>query len=456
MNAVVPQTHVQLPAAFAGRALPSNQDLREGLPDSYAVLAGRGKQFLIKYRQVETPVRTPEGHNVSFLDVVLVKVAPQISKIYYAGAFQPGDDGPPDCFSVDGMTPDPAAKTKQATSCAGCPHNVFGSKITPQGTAVKACGDSRRLALVPASDILNQNYGGPMMFRVPPASLKNLAHYASELDKHGLPYFAVVTRISFDPQVSYDQYLFQAVAMLDEAQAAQLVSVMDLPVVDRMLSAVGSPVAAPVVAAPTAPTAIPQQPRPLPSVFNPTPPAVPQPQQMAPPPAALPLVTAQPIVPVTMQAPVSGPPSAPVPPTPVLDPATGQWVLPAQPTPATPVPPTPVLDAATGQWVLPAQPTPAPAVAAPAAPAARAATSRRSRGRPAAAPAPIATPASPPQQAAPAPVAVPMATTGAPLGSAVEFATPAPAPANQTPAAMINVTPAPADVAALVGNLLKQ
>lgn len=447
MTSLTTLPQMQLPAAFQGLNLGGNRDLSAGLPDAFAILTGRGKQFIIKHRQIETPLNSTDGAAYQHVDVVMLKASAAVSKIYYAGAFSPGDDGPPDCWSVDGVAPDAAAASKQSTTCAGCKHNVFGSKITPQGTAIKACGDSRRLVVVPAADIPNESFGGPMLFRVPPASLKNLAAYATELDRVGIHYVAVMTRIRFDPQVTYPQYLFEYLGMVNENQAQQIVAMLANPMIDRMLTAsgfVGTP-------APTAP--VPMQPTAI------TPPA----------PAAAGFAPVQPLValaPPTAPAPVLAAP--PTPPVPVLNPQTGQWELPPQAPPAPaapPTPPVPVFNAQTGQWELPGQVT-----IIPPSPTPGAATTARRRPRATAQPAVAATPA--PQPAAVAPVvAAPIPTTvtpfpgsAAPLGPissvlngpAVTPLPPAPAaPTAQPPSAILAVQPAPSDVASLVGDLLR-
>jgi hypothetical protein len=112
--------------------------------------------------------RAPAGGQPLFsLDVVLLKANPQLSKLYYSKAYAEGDDGAPDCSSANGITPDSGVPNPQSASCAGCPQNVWGSKITPQGTKTKACADMRRLAVVPERDIACQTWGARSSFASP-------------------------------------------------------------------------------------------------------------------------------------------------------------------------------------------------------------------------------------------------------------------------------------------------
>ena len=79
------------------------------------------------------------------LDVIIVKAAPKVSRIFYAGAYDKDAAAvPPDCWSNDGEKPDAGAKNKQAQTCLSCPQNQAGSG---QGNS-RACRYQQRLAVV--------------------------------------------------------------------------------------------------------------------------------------------------------------------------------------------------------------------------------------------------------------------------------------------------------------------
>jgi hypothetical protein len=174
------------------------------------------------------------------LDVVIVGVSENISKIYYERAYVEGDDNAPDCFSLDGIKPDAASPKKQNETCALCPQNQFGSRITPAGKRAKACQDSRRIAVVPLGDILNEGFGGPMLLRIPPTSLPNLARYAQDLERKGVGDLNWVgTRLGFDHDLAYPRITFEPVAFITEEQDAQLAEILKDPVIHRMLHDAG-------------------------------------------------------------------------------------------------------------------------------------------------------------------------------------------------------------------------
>jgi hypothetical protein len=136
---------------------------------------------------------------VQSVSVIVVGVAEKISKRYYIKGFHHESAEAPDCFSVDGMTPDAASKAKQSPTCAACPMNVWGSKVNDNGKKVKACQDRRRIAVVPAEDVENADYGGPMLFDLPPTGLMGLEKYSRELKRLGADISEVVTVLSSVP-----------------------------------------------------------------------------------------------------------------------------------------------------------------------------------------------------------------------------------------------------------------
>lgn len=227
-----------LPAAFAGQANNvANAELSGGITGGFAVLSLRGKSWRVKHRGEERILMREDGDGArSSLEVVLVKSAPVISKIFYQTGYVEGSNSPPDCWSTNGVTPDAGASKKQSATCAGCPHNAWGSRITDAGKAGKACADSKRLALVPAADIDNEVSGGPMLLRIPAASLQDLTAYAAKLNAVDYPYYAVVTRIAFDPDAEYPKVMMNAVRALTDEEAAKVAALREDPRVSRILN----------------------------------------------------------------------------------------------------------------------------------------------------------------------------------------------------------------------------
>ena len=238
MNQIAPLRQGQVPAAFASRAnLPDmNAAARAGVAAGFAVLGYKGRNWRLKHAGNEELLKDARGVPTATLEVVIVGVSPAISKIWYEKKYSEGDDAAPDCWSVNGVTPDATAPKLQASTCAACPRNVWGSRVTDAGKKAKECQDSRRLAVVPADDIENADYGGPILLRVPPMSLANLSAYAVEIGRFGAQPFMVRTELGFDYDVAYPHLTFKALGFLTDDEARQVVEAMEHPIIERILS----------------------------------------------------------------------------------------------------------------------------------------------------------------------------------------------------------------------------
>lgn len=220
MSNVIPFDASSLPAK--ARAVASarelNEDLTAGAGGAMAIMSIRGSKFRISTSEGQEVITDADGDPVSSLKVVLVKANKNLSKTFYRENYTEGDDQQPDCRSANGETPDADIQDPVHSNCAACPNNVFGSRMTEDGGKGKACQDSRRMAIVAYPDILSEQYGGTVLLRVPPASLRPLGEYARLLSDHGAVYSAVVTKLSFDPETSYPKLRFQAVKPLSEEE----------------------------------------------------------------------------------------------------------------------------------------------------------------------------------------------------------------------------------------------
>lgn len=143
------------------------------------------------------------------------------SKTLYIDKFKEGEKSIPACFALseDGedMSPHDNASKPQADACEGCPKNEWGSSGRGRG---KACQDRRRLGLIhiddagSADDIAEANV---VMLNVPPASIKNWSAYIDEVKKtQSRPYFAVVTKMSFDMDADFPTLMFEFVDKVDK------------------------------------------------------------------------------------------------------------------------------------------------------------------------------------------------------------------------------------------------
>lgn len=223
----LPQGFGAVSSVFHGQQA-ANDELGNGVMSSYGIVGYRGKVWSIKHQGKETQLMREDGDGPrGSIEVVIVKAASAISKIFYAGGYQDGSNSPPDCWSTNGVTPDASAQNKQCGTCAQCPMNAWGSRVTEAGKQGKACSDSRRIAIVPVNDMGNDMFGGPMLLRIPAASLKDLKAYGELLNSYQYPYYACATRISFDPKEAFPKFVFSAMRPLTDIEAQQVLELRD-------------------------------------------------------------------------------------------------------------------------------------------------------------------------------------------------------------------------------------
>lgn len=157
-----------------------------------------------------------------FLDVVIVKAAPKVARVFYAAKYdKDATAAAPDCQSNDGDKPDPKSKNKQAESCAACPQNVAGS-----GTGnTRACRYQQRLAVTLANNI----EGDVMQLSLPATSIfgkedgdnRPLQAYARWLVAQGVDPSTVVTRMKFDTASESPKLFFKAMRWLTDEEFEQ-------------------------------------------------------------------------------------------------------------------------------------------------------------------------------------------------------------------------------------------
>jgi hypothetical protein len=226
-----------LPSAIAQQlavlGAPTSSPLSEGVGATYAVLSIKGKVFRIRHGGADTVVLDPQtGQPSQLLEVILLAAKGTLSKTYYASGYVEGTTEQPDCSSEDGVHPvAPVGKSVQCNDCRLCPWNVFGSKKSSDGvpTNSKACADSRKVVVVPAQDIANERFGGPMLLRVPAASLTPLADFDRTLRGVGAPFYAVVAQLSFDYTVAFPKLVVKPLRFITDAEAAQVLALRDDP-----------------------------------------------------------------------------------------------------------------------------------------------------------------------------------------------------------------------------------
>ena len=284
---IVPSNFGPLAPEFAQDELVD--DLGAGITGGFGHIGYKGKVWSVRYRGSEITLMRPDGDGaMNSIPVVILKASTVLSKIWYEKGYVDGSNQAPDCFSANGVVPDAASTKKQSVTCATCPKNVWGTRVTDQGMSKgKACSDSKRLAVVPLDDLRNETFGGPLLLRVPPASLQDTSIYSSTMQKLGYPYYAIGTRIAFDTKEAYPKFVYSAIRPLDSTEARIVKEMRDDPMVTRILAETGDAIAGSVVAEPAG-SPFEQQPEPVaqpapPPQQQPLPNVVTMPQRQAPP-----------------------------------------------------------------------------------------------------------------------------------------------------------------------------
>ena len=182
-----------------------------------------------------------------YLDVVIVKAAPKVNRVWYAGKYVQGQSSGPKCWSPDGEKPSPEAAEPQSPNCATCEKNIKGSG---EGDS-RACRYQQRIAVVLAhgkafededgNPTLNHGDHGVLQLTVPAASLFG----KSEGDNRPLQEFAryvvaqkadpsmLVTRIRFDTAASSPKLFFKPMRWLTDDEFAKVEEFAASPEAER-------------------------------------------------------------------------------------------------------------------------------------------------------------------------------------------------------------------------------
>jgi hypothetical protein len=170
------------------------------------------------------------------LDVVIVKAAPKVSRIFYLGSYDKDAPGAaPDCWSNDGEKPDASSKSPQGVTCMSCPQNVAGSG---QGNS-RACRYQQRLAVVlansPEGDVLQLTLPATSVFGKEDGDKRPLQAYARYLALQTPPINPeqIVTRMRFDTKAESPKLFFQPLRWLTNEEYAIVQRQADTPDANR-------------------------------------------------------------------------------------------------------------------------------------------------------------------------------------------------------------------------------
>lgn len=246
MSNLVPLNKNQLPAHLRStKARETAGELAAGVTAGFPIISYRGKVWRVRKGGTEVDFLDRRGNAVPSIDVVFVKANKNLSKTYYKGKWQEGDNSSPDCWSSDGIKPDAAVQNKQHHVCATCPRNQWGSRITEQGKKGRECSDVRRMAVVFADELAKKGKDAhTFLMRIPPASLNPLKDYAEKvLAPADVDYWKVATQVGFDAGASHPKLTFRVATDEDdrprfvtEEELEAIEALRDSPEVEHILS----------------------------------------------------------------------------------------------------------------------------------------------------------------------------------------------------------------------------
>ena len=160
------------------------------------------------------------------LDVVIVRAAPKVSRIFYAGAYDAAAITRPDCWSNDGEKPDASIAEPQNKTCMGCPQNEAGSG---NGNS-RACRFQQRLAVVLENnmdgDVLQLTLPATSIFGKEDGDKRPLQAYARFLAAQNPPVNPeqIVTRMKFDTKAESPKLFFSPVRWLTDDEYPSVVT----------------------------------------------------------------------------------------------------------------------------------------------------------------------------------------------------------------------------------------
>lgn len=216
---------------------PFDDNLADGIGQSYGVIKYRGKVWSLQHRgNTYNIIRPDDGTPSGHLDVIILGQAKSKSKSYYPD-YKDGSSDRPTCSSIDGVVPDADIAEPQSPSCALCPKNTW--KTMENGRKGRECTDYKRMAVLILPTQTAPVMGGvpllePVFLRVPPDSLNSLAVMGEQTAKQGYHFVSFITRITFDPAKAHPCMVFRPIQKLTDAEAQPILDLVKDPMVGRI------------------------------------------------------------------------------------------------------------------------------------------------------------------------------------------------------------------------------
>jgi len=196
----------------------------EGLNDLTKALAGNigsgAKRISIRGGVFRKQVGGKEVGKLTdrVLNVIIVNARKNVSRVYYAGKYNPDEIVPPTCWANDGDAPDAGVKDKQSSSCATCAQNIAGSG---DGNS-RACRFQRRIAVVLEGDTSGDVYQialpATTIFGKGEGNLHPFESYTKYIAGNGRNIDQIITQISMDLDSDTAKLLFSPLRHINQEE----------------------------------------------------------------------------------------------------------------------------------------------------------------------------------------------------------------------------------------------
>lgn len=177
------------------------------------------------------------GANPGPLNVIVVNALPNVSRDYYASAYDPNATATlPDCWSDLGDVPAANVPNPQSASCATCPQNIDGSGSNGKG---RACRFHRRLAVLLEGDESGEMYSiqlaSKSMFGKGTGNSHPFEAYLKFLTANNVSIDRIVTEIAFDDSFEEDVVRFTPFRHLTDEEVDMVTEAQANPAADRIV-----------------------------------------------------------------------------------------------------------------------------------------------------------------------------------------------------------------------------
>lgn len=221
-------------------------------------LGYEGKVWTIAVNGEKTKVMKDdgEGNEVprAVMSVVVLGFNADRGRAYYEGTYDPTKVSAPVCWSDDGKVPAAQVAEPKASKCDGCPLAAKGSKVDDNGKSRVACSQHRMVAVVPANDLsftpLRMKLAITSLWDDPKKDGAAMAakgwfgfdNFTSMLRTRGVKHTAaIITKMSFDPNVAYPKVLFRVGEFLDAERIQQVGPIANSDIVKELLAGTRTP-----------------------------------------------------------------------------------------------------------------------------------------------------------------------------------------------------------------------